>query len=367
MKGIVVIHKDQIHHRPPVLSVTLILAELDYPVVLVTCGINPKIRTYLESRGVKVILLSKCIGATSIFNKLKQYYHFRLQIKHVLRQYPDSLLWIEGAPSILALWKLLKGKRDYVLQIQELHEESHRQLCAIGKLIHEARCVCMPEYNRTALYQVWFKLKKRPVVLPNKPYFIPTPSELNDLEKKYSHYVKLFKQKKVILYQGLIHKERDLSGFVTAIRELGDEYQLVLLGKDLGVLEKYQAIDHRVVHIDYISAPDYLLLTSLCYIGIVSYDPCTLNTTFCAPNKIYEYAAFGKPMIGNDIPGLKCVATVGAAILLNEHNTNEIGNAIKTIECDYATYSANAKTFFENTDNREIVKCILKIAYNDKN
>lgn len=110
----------------------------------------------------------------------------------------------------------------------------------------------------------------------------------------------------------MIFEERDLSNFIRAIKELGSEYKLVLLGKDRDMLRKYRQIDDSLIHIEFIPAPDYLLFTSMCHMGIVTYDPGTLNTAYCAPNKIFEYAAFGKPMIANNIPGLKVLSESGA-------------------------------------------------------
>lgn len=48
-------------------------------------------------------------------------------------------------------------------------------------------------------------------------------------------------------------------------------------------------------------------------IGVMSYSPHqkthagVVNALYCAPNKIFEYGKYGKPMIANDVPALKYI------------------------------------------------------------
>jgi glycosyltransferase involved in cell wall biosynthesis len=236
----------------------------------------------------------------------------------------------------------------------------------IGKVIHKAKTVFMPEYNRTILYQIWFKLKQRPVVLPNKPYFIPSRELLEQLKERYWDKIGIFQNKKIILYQGLIHFERDLSNYIKAIKSIKEEYQLVLLGHDYGILKQYLEIDPELIHIDFIPAPDYLLFTSLAHIGIVTYDPYGLNTAYCAPNKIYEYAAFSLPMLGNDIPGLKNIfeqRKIG--VIVDENDENSIINGILEISNHLKKYKEQTRRFYESVDNTKIINNILNKVNNE--
>lgn len=357
---IIFIHKDLIQRRPPDISALLILSELGYEVSLVTCGANEELRKMLTDRGVAIHVLEECVGAKSRWEKAMQYYRFSKGAKAVVGSYPaDSVLWLEGAQTLYALGSYLKGK-NYILQIQELWEQSPKLFKTIGKVIGGARIVFMPEYSRSSLYQVWFGLEKRPTVLPNKPYFIPTKPELEELKKKYPQYVSLFEEKKVILYQGHISKERDLSAYVEAVRELGDEYRFVMMGKNHGILEHYREIDPNVVHIDFIPAPDYLLMTSMAHIGVLGYSPICENNIFCAPNKIYEYSAFGLPLLCNDIPGLYFLTQQhGAGRVVSDREPDAIRKAIIDIENNYQTYSEGARRLFEAADNKETIRLAL--------
>ena len=219
----------------------------------------------------------------------------------------------------------------------------------------------MPEYNRAILYYFRFKLNQLPIILPNKPDFEISRAQLLDCELKYKDFEKKVGNRKIILYQGLICEERDLSPFMEAFEKISTDYVFVVVGKDYGMLSRYKQINPSLIHVDYLSAPEYLFFTSKAYIGIVTYEMKSLNSVYCAPNKIYEYASFGVPMIANDIPGLRY--TVGynkAGVVLNGLDRNAILSAVKNIEIKYREYSDNARNMFTTVNNRETIKKTLE-------
>lgn len=360
---IILIHKAQFFKRPPVISVLTILKDLGHEVVLITTGLNDNWRAVFRKNGVVFYEITS--SSKGIMGKILSYVLFYKKVWKIIDDIysTDTILWVEGAYTIVALGKRL-NKYRFILQIQELHEKFRSQLKAIARVINNAELVFMPEYNRTILYQVWFQMKKKPIVLPNKPYFVPSLEEIDYLKEKYAKYVSFFSNYKVLLYQGMIHPERDLSGMIKAVKELGDDYRVVLMGQDQGMVDKYKAIDDSLLHIPALPAPDYLALTSLAYIGLVVYDPMELNTTYCAPNKIYEYGYFGLPMIGNDIPGLKyTIEHSNAGVLLKEFDQGSFKKAVEHISFNYLEYSKNAKELYALVDNKKTIKdCLDKIS-----
>lgn len=366
---ILLTHKADLSFSPPVISSLLILSDLGHELHLMTEGLTPYWSEELNRRGISVhVVPNRWRGKFGLLGKFLAYRNFKHEFYRLCSTlFPrgdEGLVWVEGAYTIVALGTRLQRHR-YILQIQELHENSRMQLRAIGRVIHDAECVFMPEYNRGVLYQCWYKLKRRPVVLPNKPYFILSNAQLEQLREKYRDLLEVFLREKVILYQGHIHSERDISPFVRAIDKMPG-YRLVLLGRDHGMLKDYQAISSKIIHIDFIPAPDYLVFTSLCHIGIVCYAADTLNTAYCAPNKIYEYSAFGRPMLGNDIPGLKIVEQQGAGVLVDETNMDEIVQAIQKISNEYERYSEDALRFFSSQDNQKIITEVINRITNKK-
>ena len=364
MKNIIIIHKEKLVDCPPMISTIMILKELGYNLTLISIGISDYWKKELHNMGI-VYFEKKESGTKTPIRKIFEYYKFRKYVVNTLnRLYPDKdcLLWVTGAPTVLSLGTFIKDYR-YILMILELHENSWYQKKAISRVINSAELVFMPEYNRTVMYQIWFMMKKRAIVLPNKPFFLPNKKDIQNhilprIKQQYEEEIELFKTKKVILFQGWYGKpDRDLTAFVQAIKELGDDYRMAILGRYNKNLDEYRAIDPNIIHIDFIPAPDYLVFTSLAYIGIVSYNPNSLNNAYCAPNKIWEYSTFSLPMLCNDIPGLKyTVEYSGAGICVDENNTKAIFEAILQIDMDYYKYSNNATQMNNNFNNAEIIR-----------
>ena len=223
----------------------------------------------------------------------------------------------------------------------------------------------MPEFNRL-LYKIWFSLDQRPTVLPNKPYFIPNKSELQYLEK-YKNELSVFREKKVIIYQGGIYRERLLENISQALSELDDNFMLLLVGKEQehGYIDELCKINNSIVHIPYLPAPDYLVFSTIAYIGWLGYSATSLNNAFCAPNKIYEYSAFSLPMIGNNVPGLRTVfESTKSGIIVDEFDVQSIKKGIMEIDLNYKIYQVNSAKIFNMSDNIEIIKNSLnKYAY----
>ena len=125
--------------------------------------------------------------------------------------------------------------------------------------------------------------------------------------------------------------------------------------------EKFlQGIYPDTHYLGYIPAPQHLAITALCQIGIANYDYSDLNTVFCAPNKTYEYAKFGKPMLVSKNPGL--VETVGiyrAAECVDFSNSDEVSKAISRIMNKYDDYVEASQKFYRDTDYKDLVDKVL--------
>lgn len=363
MKNIVIIHKEKLVDCPPLISTIMILKDLGYNLTLISIGISDYWKKELNNMGI-VYFEKKESGTKTPIRKVFEYYKFRKYVVNTLnRIYPDKdcLLWVTCAPTILSLGTFIKDYR-YILMILELHENSWYQKKAISRVINSAELVFMPEYNRTVMYQIWFKMKKRAIVLPNKPYFVPSEKDIQNhilpqIKQQYEKEIELFQSKKVILFQGWYGKpNRDLTAFVQAIKDLGDDFRLAIMGRYKKDLDEYRAIDPNIIHIDFIPAPDYMAFTSLAYIGVVSYNPNSLNNAYCAPNKIWEYSTFSLPMLCNDIPGLKyTVEYSGAGICVDENDCMAIKKAIQSINENYGDFSKNSLKMNQEVDNKLII------------
>ena len=145
---------------------------------------------------------------------------------------------------------------------------------------------------------------------------------------------------------------------------MGTDYAFVVMSGNLDGL-KYRG--SNTYFLPFIIPPYHLEITSWAYIGILIYKPVRgattspLNAVYCAPNKLYEYAMYGIPMIGNNVPGLKssiCDNTIGK--IFEIMNEDSIIRTINEIERNYELYSSNAISFYQRTDNYNQIRSIVE-------
>lgn len=199
------------------------------------------------------------------------------------------------------------------------------------------------------MVRAWYQLQRTPVVVPNRPWHHPRTRHLPmplapELRRQ-------LEARRVVLYMGHIGHDRGLGAVAQAVAELGRPWAFVVMGPDCGALAPLRQRAPSVVHVPYMAPPAHLTVASNAYVGIAKYDYTCLNNVFCAPNKVWEYAGFGIPCLGHDLPGLNltfaqtrmgecadldCVASVRAGL---EH-----------IQSRYGTYSRNATAAFEAAD-----------------
>lgn len=285
----------------------------------------------------------------------------------------DSVLWVGHNITIKHLGNRLLKYR-YILHLNELNEGifywPNMPIFKMNaeKIGNTAGAVVVPEYNRAHITKAWWGLKQLPYIMPNKPYLnskINRNSEIVHSEEAKEICEKL-KDKKIILYQGVISKERKIDEFVKAVGTLGDEYAFVIMSSGIDKID-FELPDNCYL-INYIYAPYHLEVTSHAFIGILSYVPektsnSVLNSIYCAPNKIYEYSMFGIPMLSNDVPALQSLFAVNnCGICVTENSEQVIVDAIKEIEKNYSIYSSNALNFYESTDNIKTLSDIIDSA-----
>ncbi len=363
-----------IANYPPALSALQTLNDLGKEVILITTQIDAHTMEICKQRHIKVIEVLKEFPE-NIHPALKMLRLFSLKKKlwqEIDRHYDaQSILWISSDPAITHLGsKLLK--RKYILHMFELGENIiyYSKLPFLkmdtSKYAHHSLANIQAEYNRAHIAKTWWNLKDLPFILPNKPYTGNYSRNMPIQDKTARDIIEKLSDKKIILYQGITSKERPLDKIISAVAELGDEYAFVLMS---GEQDVYADMDvDNYYFIPFVKPPFHLEITSHAHIGVLSYHPTAngyskLNALFCAPNKIYEYAAFGIPMIGNDIPGLTYpfnTEQIGATF--NDFNVSAITNAIKQVEDNFLAYSQNTIDFYHKTDTRNIILEITEFA-----
>jgi hypothetical protein len=339
----------------PIISIAQKFNAKDFVVEIICGAISIDLRKELIDEGINIVSLDleekdNANKLFSLFNKLYYWVTFRNRIKKMLKTITFDLLYVATADTAIALRYIIE-RRKYILHLREFHDEHPHYMKLLRKPAHEAYKVVVPEENRAYLCYNYLDLKLIPTVIPNKPFYHPRVAKMNITFLEPEVRYKII-NKKNIIYQGPLHIERNLEALIKASLKLKD-YNIVLMGKDFGMLNVYRKINPEIIHIPFIRPPLHLNITSWAHIGVITYDLCSLNTIYCAPNKIWEFSGFSIPILGNVNPGIKyTIGQAKAGVIVNFNNKDEIIKGIRAIEDNYAQIQMYAKLFYEsvNTD-----------------
>ena len=273
----------------------------------------------------------------------------------------DSIIWILHESTLDYLGKRLK-KYKYIVTTYELDKHFWNSKNILS-LVKHADGVVVPEANRAHIMRCMLGLKSMPFVLPNKPSYHPIKRnmKIEDVEiARKIHEIKE-KNKKIILYQGIFAPSRKLDTYINAYKD-SDEFELVLMGKSNQYLEELEKkYPNAFTYLGYLSAPEHLSVTSHADAGILTYIPAkgSINSAYCAPNKIFEYGGFGIPCLCNDIPGLWCVRNGKGGIIIDIDNPDDILTNTRKIFENYEEYSSGIKEYFDSFNIDDIVRNII--------
>ena len=356
--------KGDLEILPPLLPRILYTADAGVDTRLICTGITEDNAALMEQHGVKVFCTRHNRKLFGKRNKVLDWTGFRRGCKKLLgHKLRDSdMLYICSADTALALGSFFT-KFPYAFQSNELYDMFPRYKNGIKKYVQGAKAFVVPEYNRASICCSWYGLKKLPHIIPNIPYVVSRQRNMPISDETARDLLEPLKDKRIVLYQGHIDKDRTLNSVALALKEIHDDrFVLVLMGRDHNDSVKYlKDIYPQTVHIPFVKAPRHLEITSHAHIALLSYDRVSMNNLFCAPNKIYEYSCYSVPMIGNDIPGLRnTVEAYKMGVCAAYEDISSVVDAIRQIDRDYDTYSMNANAFYEGSDLKGMMDALLR-------
>lgn len=372
---IIIVHIGDIALYPPVLSLINALEYMEIETLLLTTKLKIELPhyKYVTVKSLEFDYERK----KSVLEQFIEMFRIRKMVWDYINEIykEDDVIWVTYNVSLKHLGKKII-KKKYVVQLMELMDSLsyHHKFPIIRmdakKICNNALAVVVPEYNRAHIQKAYWELTELPKILPNKPYLaidIDKKANINDVDAKRT--IEKIKDRKIILYQGALNRERPLDKFINAVNKLGDEYAFVVMSGGEDIYSNYPSDNY--FFIPYVEAPKHLEITSHAYIGVLSYAVeknsifSPLNVLYCAPNKVFEYSLFGVPMIGNDLPGLKYLfETTDSGVVCTENDEQSIINAILKIDCSYDEYSTNSKKFYDSVNYEEQLTDILKVCKN---
>ncbi len=383
-KKIVVVHFYDVLAYPPVINlVDCLLANNQYVTLICFNGDSLPGRI-LNHKRFRLVNL-KNLKNENIFDSFKiKKYLVTTGRKLVAKEMEHSdILWTTTDYTVRWLGKMV-FKYKHIMQLMELIRyypiiPKIMKYCKfkypIQKVAQNAKKVVVPEINRAYIQKTWWNLNSVPSVLPNKPYYFPLEEQVHDdnIQEKIE-LIKKDKRKK-ILYSGGMWGDRDFSQLIESMSIIGSEYSLYFMGilpesyKD----KFYSMIEgkNNIIYLGLFPAPLHLLLYKYADIGVLPYkagkfDDITylseLNALYCAPNKLFEYAGAGLPMIGTDVLGLRMAfEKYNIGVCCSKLSGEELKNGIIYIEHNYLEMKENCRKFYDSVDLDKIVMDVIDI------
>jgi hypothetical protein len=357
---IVIISRGEIFASPTVHSYIQAFISLGYNVVCICSSCKNNIK---EDR-VTVYQTGEPIGQ-NLISKIFNYWNFYKRTKKVIQKNnlkSNAIFWVARIDTAIAFGDYFKSEKS-VLSLHELHDKFTFWKYVTRKVIGYYDQIVLNEYNRANIAKVWYKLLDTPNIIPNKPMYHCRERNLRIKRFEIQRLIDNIKDsgKKIIIYQGSLLSDRNLEPLVKASSLLIEGFQLILMGKDIeNRIPYFKTINPTLIHISWVDPPDHLNVTSHCHIGVAFYDFDSLNSIYCAPNKIWEYSGFSIPILGQNIPGL--FTTIGisnAGVCIDLNNEESIVDAILELDSNYNSYYQNSKEFYDSVDFKESVGKVL--------
>lgn len=359
---IIYILKKGFHCYPPCLAQLLYLDDLNIELEVYHGKNSPAVDEILDARGIVHHTLESDRTNRSTLARYKTQLAYTREIRKIIARVPqDSVLWFGNCESVLTVGGVLDSRR-FVLSVLELYDADSIYGRLLGKIIHRAETVICCEKHRAAIMQVYYGLRMQPCVMPNKPYEFVTEQKEDSLAAETREKLAVLKDKFFVLYQGGVTEDRPLDKVADALRMLDEDIYFVILGKaEEKIQQELLARYEKTVFLGYVPSPQHLLVTQYAGIGIANYDYSCLNNQFCAPNKIYEYAKFGVPILASCNIGLtETVGRQNAAICIDFSDAKQIAEGISMIREKKLFYADNAVAFYNGTDNRTVMREIVE-------
>ena len=377
---IALISSEELRYFPPMISLLNVLDRLGHEVTLMT-PYQDEMFSSLQLRHARQLSVADSKKAwlnEYTPNHLKASFRFhtdRLLKRGCLTKLPKKfkaeladadVVWVLHENTMLLGGKKLADQLgSYLYTMYELCIKNSKVPEIYAYAARKALLTVVPEYCRAHIVEAYYSLPHHPAIIPNKPLEHPACKNMPISDPKIRDKVAGLEAqgKKIIMYMGILSDERPLEPIIEAVSQTGN-YTLAVLGERTPYLEQLeQKMGGRFTYLGEVKPPHHLEVASHADVAYVSYvaQQGSINAVFCAPNKVYEFAGFGIPMLCNDNPGLKfTVERFGMGVCAESLSVEGIRAALAEIDQNYPAMEQAARTYYNASSVEKAVEETLE-------
>ena len=171
-----------------------------------------------------------------------------------------------------------------------------------------------------------------------RPYMVLNCPKNQKIEKQ-EHFRNKFKigpEKLIFLYQGALFEGRGINNILDAFSSLPEDSNCVCVfmgyGDLVGEIKRCSKNNNRIFYHEALHPDQVLSHTSSADVGLCLIENKCLSYYYCLPNKLFEYAMAGLPIISNNLPEVKkLIQHYNIGHTLANDNQLEITLALKAV------------------------------------
>ena len=293
---------------------------------------------------------------------------------------------IYGHDRYLCLVTLIISRLLNLKTIYDAHElllpEKNYKLNIFNLFLYFTEKFCLSKFDilisankeRAEVMKSHFKLTSLPLSIRNISQSTIGSISEKYIKEKYIDFV-IKPDQKYIVYSGYFAEERGINFFIDLLNVLPLSISLVLIGSgpakpNIDLLIKSNSnLSGRIFTINKIPNSHLQDVLSLFDLGLIYYSNININNILCSPNKVYEYAHAGLPVIGTDQRTLSKLIDrfeIGRTCKQKRINSYlyEFSENILEVLANYDYYKFNLKEFIKKNrfhyEKQKLVNTVLQ-------
>ena len=230
-------------------------------------------------------------------------------------------------------------------------------------IVNKVDILICASHERARLMKEHYHLDTLPFVVENISY-LTKDYDLTKLKVADILHSFFKVQLPTIVYAGVVTKRRRLISLLDYAIQAAPKVKLLIVGDGDALEEmKEKASRHLELNACFTGAVPYEALGTIlkqCDVGYLYYPTDTLNNTYCASNKIYEYASVGLPIVANANPTVKQILDNNGIGVSSDDINEALTQALSSLD----SYKAACVKFVNNNSWKDTAEHLLSIINN---